>query len=118
MSERTRTLTRQDLLRRVAVRAKHPQYECRVFVDAVIDALGDMILEADPELRIEIRGFGVFTVKRTLAKPKARNPKTNETVMVPSRRKIHFKPGLKIRRKLEQPLKELGYEIPEGSADR
>ncbi|MBU0712997.1 HU family DNA-binding protein [bacterium] len=41
-------------------------------------------------LRIEIRGFGVFEVKPTRAKPKARNPRTNEIVYVPPRSKIPF----------------------------
>ena len=118
MSRGTRTLIRRDLTRRVSHRLNRPQYECKSWVKAVIDSLGEMIADADPELRIELRDFGVFTVKRTRAKPKARNPKTNETVMVPSRRKTHFKPGGKIRKKLQQPLSELGYDIPDGSADQ
>ena len=117
MSQGLRTLTRQDLTRRVSIRLNKPQYECKYWVKAVVDSLGEMIMEADPELRIELRNFGVFTVKRVKAKPKARNPKTNEIVMVPSHRKTHFKPGRKIHNKLRQPLRELGYEIPEGSAD-
>jgi integration host factor subunit beta len=59
----------------------------------------------------------VFEVKKTKAKPKARNPKTNETVFIPARRKTHFKPSKLMREELQQPLASLGYEIPEGSAD-
>ena len=62
--------------------------------------------------------MGVFEVKKTKAKPKARNPQTNETVFIPSRRKTHFRPGKRIKEVLQTPLKELGYEIPEGSADK
>ena len=75
------------------------------------------MMEADPELRIELRDFGVFEVKKTKAKPKARNPKTNETVFIPSRRKTHFKPSKRLKEELQRPLVELGYAIPEGSAD-
>lgn len=76
------------------------------------------MIEADPERRIELRDFGVFEVKKTKAKPKARNPRTNETVFIPSRRKTHFKPGKRIKEVLQTPLHELDYTIPEGSADK
>ena len=75
------------------------------------------MLEADPEVRIELRDFGVFEVKKTKAKPKARNPKTNETVFIPSRRKTHFKPSKRLKDVLQQPLTDLDYSVPVGSAD-
>lgn len=65
------------------------------------------MMEASPEVRIELRDFGVFEVKKTRAKPKARNPKTNETVFIPSRRKTHFKPSKKIKNVLQMPLNEI-----------
>lgn len=74
-------------------------------------------MEADPDVRIELRDFGVFEVKKTRAKPKARNPKTNETVFIPSRRKTHFKPSKRIKAVLQQPLTDLDYDVPQGSAD-
>ena len=40
--------------------------------------------------RVELRGFGVFEVKRVKGK-KARNPKTGEAVFVPERDKVVFK---------------------------
>jgi integration host factor subunit beta len=95
-----------------------PIYKSEPWVNAVLKALGDLMIEADPERRIELRDFGVFEVKKTKAKPKARNPQTNETVFIPSRRKTHFRPGKRIKDVLQTPLEELGYEIPEGSADK
>jgi integration host factor subunit beta len=53
----------------------------------------ELVMTADPIVRIEIRDFGVFEVKKTKPKPKARNLKTGEFVYVPGRRKMHFKPG-------------------------
>ena len=117
MSDRTPTLTKKDLAREVSAALDEPLYKCEPWVQATIDALRDLMESADPELRIELRDFGVFEVKKTKAKPKARNPKTNETVFIPSRRKTHFKPGKRLRETLQQPLEELGSEIPEGSAD-
>ena len=117
MSGSTKTLTKKDVARRVADLMQQPIYKTEPWVGAVVDALGELLLEADPEVRIELRDFGVFEVKKTKAKPKARNPKTNETVFIPSRRKTHFKPSKRIKEVLQTPLSELNYSIPEGSAD-
>ena len=116
-SERTPTLTKKDVARAVAAATGEPLYQCEPWVQATIEALRSLMADADPEVRIELRDFGVFEVKKTKAKPKARNPKTNETVFIPARRKTHLKPGKSLRERLQTPLEELGYEIPEGSAD-
>ena len=51
--------------------------------------------------RIEIRGFGSFTLH---AKPAriGRNPKTGEAVAVPARHVPHFKPGKELRERVNQ----------------
>ena len=115
--KRVPTLTKKDVARRVAELRGEPIYKSEPWVTDVITALRELMLEADPEVRIELRDFGVFEVKKTKAKPKARNPKTNETVFIPSRRKTHFKPSKRVKEELQQPLSELGYSIPAGSAD-
>lgn len=115
--ERVPTLTKKDVARRVAALRHEPLYKVEPYVSAVFDALRELMVGADPDVRIELRDFGVFEVKRTRAKPKARNPRTNETVFIPSRRKTHFKPSKLMREALQRPLSELGYDIPEGAAD-
>ncbi len=117
MSDRPKTLTKKDVARRVSELRGEPIYKCEPWVGAVIDSIGQLMMEADPSVRIELRDFGVFEVKKTRAKPKARNPKTNETVFIPSRRKTHFKPSKRIKAVLQQPLTDLDYEVPQGSAD-
>ncbi|GAB5537710.1 MAG: HU family DNA-binding protein [Rubricoccaceae bacterium] len=116
-TERVPTLTKKDVARRVSDLIGEPLYKCEPWVQSVIESIRELMEEADPEVRIELRDFGVFEVKKTKAKPKARNPKTNETVFIPSRRKTHFKPSKRLRSELQKPLSDLGYEIPEGSAD-
>ncbi len=118
MPKRSDTLTKKDVARRVADLMDEPIYKSEPWVSAVISAIGDLMLEADPEVRIELRDFGVFEVKKTKAKPKARNPKTNETVFIPSRRKTHFKPSKRLKEVLQTPLNELDYKVPSGSADQ
>lgn len=114
---RVPTLTKKDLARRVAAVTGSPVSHCEPWVSATIEALHDLMASADPEVRIELRDFGVFEVKKTRAKPMARNPRTNRTVFIPARRKTHFRPGKRLRGTLQQPLDELGYEVPEGSAE-
>jgi integration host factor subunit beta len=117
MSDKPETLTKKDVARRVAELMDEPIYKSEPWVNAVIAAMGQLMLEANPEVRIELRDFGVFEVKKTKAKPKARNPKTNETVFIPSRRKTHFKPSKRLKQVLQTPLNDLNYAIPDGSAD-
>ena len=117
MATSAKTLTKKDVARRVAELMEEPIYKSEPWVGAVVEALGELMLEADPEVRIELRDFGVFEVKKTKAKPKARNPKTNETVFIPSRRKTHFKPSKRLKSVLQRPLVELNYKVPEDSAD-
>ena len=55
------------------------------FMDQIIEELGK-------GNRIEFREFGIFELKRR--KPRiARNPKTGETVPVPAKTVVSFKPG-------------------------
>jgi integration host factor subunit beta len=117
MTDKTETLTKKDVARRVAELMDEPIYKSEPWVNAVIAAMGQLMLEADPEIRIELRDFGVFEVKKTKAKPKARNPKTNETVYIPSRRKTHFKPSKRLKQVLQTPLNDLNYHISNGSQD-
>ncbi len=98
------TFTRKDVTQRVAERLNMPVSNMKAPVDAVFEALREIMSEDHRSLRIEIRNFGVFEVKPTKAKPKARNPRTREIIYVPARRKSHFKPGRLLKEVLKQPL--------------
>jgi integration host factor subunit beta len=102
------TYTKRDIIRRVSELTEVPLVVAEPFVDAVLIALRDTMMAADPECRIELRDFGVFEVKQTKAKPKARNPKTNEVIHVPGHRKTHFKPSKFMKEFLRQPLADTG----------
>ncbi|NDC87456.1 MAG: integration host factor subunit beta [Bacteroidetes bacterium] len=117
MQKKVPTLTKKDVARRVAEKLNEPIYRVEPWVGSVVEALSELMAEADPEVRIELRDFGVLEVKTTRAKPKARNPRTNETVYIPSRRKTHFKPSKKLRSILQQPLSQLNYPQPTDQSD-
>lgn len=101
-----RTVTKKEVAKRVAKMMGQKIYITEEFVNAVFNSLRDILSEADPEIRIEIRDFGVFEVKETKPKPKARNPRTGDIIYVPARRKTHFKPGKLLKDILKEPLEK------------
>lgn len=101
------TYTKRDLVRKVAQQMDEPMVQSEPWVEAVLVAIRETMMSADPTCRIELRDFGVFEVKKTKAKPRARNPKTNEEIYVPAHRKTHFKPSKLLKEFLRQPLEEL-----------
>ncbi|HFE64487.1 MAG TPA: integration host factor subunit beta [Caldithrix sp.] len=101
-----RTVTKKEVAKRVAKKLGQKIYFTEEFVNATFESLREILSEANPEIRIEIRDFGVFEVKETKPKPKARNPRTGEIIYVPARRKTHFKPGKLLKDILKQPLEK------------
>jgi len=107
MSKRAKTFTKKDIVKLTAKELNVNMHEIEDVVNGVFNSLREILTMKDRELRIEIRNFGVFEVKQTKAKPKARNPRTNEIVYVPPRRKTHFKPGVLIKEALKEPVENL-----------
>ena len=66
-----KTVTKKDVAKRTAKALNEKIYTTEKFVDSIFTVLREILSEADPEIRIEIRDFGVFEVKRTKPKPKA-----------------------------------------------
>jgi integration host factor subunit beta len=102
-----RTYIKRDVVDEVVERTGERPEIVTAVVNKMFQTLRMMMTEDDRELRIEIRDFGVFEVRQTRSKPHARNPKTNEIIFVPARRKAHFKPGKVLRKALKVPLDEL-----------
>ena len=65
----------------------------------ILDALTDSLAQGD---RIEIRGFGSFTLNYRPPRL-GRNPKSGEKVQVPAKYVPHFKPGKELRERVDQP---------------
>ena len=94
--------TREDIIRRAGDKLNLTHDEMKIIMDTTLDIMTEILTKEQSRIRIELRNFGIFEVKPTRAKPRARNPRTNEEVYVPPRRKIHFKPGKIIRQELQQ----------------
>ena len=95
-----KTYTRKDITRRASFKLNMSNDETRLLMDCFFDIIYNMIIEESENVHIEIRNFGVFDVFPTELRQNARNPRTNEKVIIPPRRKVVFKPSKKIKDEL------------------
>jgi nucleoid DNA-binding protein len=102
-----KTYTKRDIVEKTAKSLNVSLRSIEKIVDEVFKSMTDILTEDRLNTRIEIRNFGVLEVKPQKAKPQARNPRTNEVVYVPPRRKVHFKPGVILKKYLNKPLDQL-----------
>lgn len=87
-------MTRSDLVARLAERFPQlTQRDTEFAVRTVLDAMADALARGH---RIEIRGFGSFSVSRRPPRV-GRNPRSGEQVVVPEKRVPHFKAGKALR---------------------
>lgn len=100
-----RTVTKKDVIKRTAFLLGEKITVTETVVDGVFNTLLDNLMNANPEVRIEIRDFGVFEVKKTNPKPNARNPSTGEVISISARKKTHFRAGKILKELLKEPLK-------------
>ncbi|MCK6440832.1 MAG: integration host factor subunit beta [Planctomycetes bacterium] len=87
------TVTKKDLVLRIAESTGHKQSVTRVIIQEFID---EIIGELASGNRLELRDFGVFEVRFRHPR-QARNPKTGEQVQVPPKRVVTIKPGKKMK---------------------
>tara|TARA_B100002052_G_scaffold284419_1_gene296272 strand:- start:362 stop:682 length:321 start_codon:yes stop_codon:yes gene_type:complete len=106
MKNKKITFTKKDLISEIYKNVNIPKDKIKIILEVSLDSISDILTQDKSNIRLEIRNFGVFEVKKTKPKPKARNPKTNEVVFVPSRRKVKFKPGKKINSRLKKEWNE------------
>jgi integration host factor subunit beta len=87
-------MTRSDLVEELAARfAQLTHRDAELAVKTVLDAMSDALVKGH---RIEIRGFGSFSINRRPPRV-GRNPRSGESVQIPEKRVPHFKPGKALR---------------------
>lgn len=82
-------MIKQDLIQRVVERTGLPRTKAEDAVDAIFDSMKKSLISGD---RIELRGFGVFTVKPRKTGI-GRNPRTGAEVSITPGKAVRFKPG-------------------------
>ncbi len=82
-------MIKQDIVHQVIERTGLPRAKAEVAVDTVFGSLKRALAHGD---RIELRGFGVFTV-RPRKTGIGRNPRTGAEVSITPGKAVRFKPG-------------------------
>ena len=87
-------MIKSELIQKLADENPHLyQRDVERIVSAVFDEITDALARGD---RVELRGFGAFSVKHRDART-GRNPRTGESVEVPAKRAPFFKTGKDLR---------------------
>ncbi len=103
-SEIPQPMTRSDLVEELAARFSQLTHrDAEHAVKTLLDAVGDALVRGN---RIEIRGFGSFSVNHR-APRMGRNPRSGEAVAIPAKRVPHFKPGKALREAVDKRTAEL-----------
>jgi integration host factor subunit beta len=90
-------MTKSELIETISTRIDVPKKRAEDVVNAVFESMKEALLE---EERIEIRGFGSFSIREHRAK-RGRNPRTGDTVDVDEKRTVHFKAGKELRDRVD-----------------
>ena len=97
-------MTRSDLVEELAARFGQLTHRDAEFaVKAILDAMNDAMVRGH---RIEIRGFGSFSISHRPPRI-GRNPRSGESVAVPEKRVPHFKPGKALRESVDAQTAQL-----------
>ena len=86
-------MTKSELIEAVIESGAYPRRHVELAVNTMFEAMIEALVEGE---RIEIRGFGNFTVRHYEAYT-GRNPKSGEPVHVPEKRMPFFKTGKDLR---------------------
>jgi integration host factor subunit beta len=90
-------MTKSELIENIALKQNHLPYgDVEFSVKTLLEHMSEALACGE---RIEIRGFGSFSV-RTQSPRTGRNPRTGESVSVPERLTPHFKPGKELRKRV------------------
>ncbi|MBY0298546.1 MAG: integration host factor subunit beta [Methylobacterium sp.] len=92
-------MIKSELVLRIAEQNPHLyQRDVENIVNAILDTIADALARGD---RVELRGFGAFSVKRREAR-RGRNPRTGAAVEVAEKAIPVFKTGKEMRLRLNE----------------
>jgi len=89
-------MTKKDIILKVSDGTNIKQIDVKKVVQKTFDCIIEALIRGE---KIELRNFGVFKIKQRKSRI-GRNPRTGQTVPVPPRKVVVFKPGLEIKKKV------------------
>jgi integration host factor subunit beta len=97
-------MTRSDLVEELAARFSQLTHrDAEYAVKTILDAMSEALVRGH---RIEIRGFGSFSINRRPPRM-GRNPRSAKACTFPEKRVPHFKPGKALRERWTKRTKEM-----------
>src|SRR6476659_5491774 len=97
-------MIKSELVLKIAEQNPHLyQRDVETLVNAILDTIADALARGD---RVELRGFGAFSIKKRDART-GRNPRTGESVSISEKVVPVFKTGKEMRQRLNMPEKVL-----------
>jgi len=92
-------MIKSELIAELATKLTHlPEKQISESVNRIIELMSESLLKNH---RIEVRGFGSFTLHYR-APRNAHNPKTGERVVTEAKYSPHFKPGKELRERVNE----------------
>lgn len=89
-------MNRADLIERLWAQSQLPRRTVDLAVNAIIKHMIETLAGGE---RIELRGFGSFSLRYRAAQVR-RNPKTGDAITVPERYTPYFRPGRTLRKRV------------------
>ena len=90
-------MTKSELVEKlVEASATLSRKESEMVVNLIFDSMCDALKKGE---KVEIRGFGSFTIREREAR-EARNPKSGDVVKIPAKRTPFFKTGKELRERV------------------
>lgn len=90
-------MTKSELIERVSQRIDIPKNRAEEIVNAVFETMKEALLD---DQRIELRGFGSFSIREYESRT-GRNPRTGDEVYVEAKKSVHFKVGKELRDRVD-----------------
>jgi integration host factor subunit alpha len=91
------SLTKADMADRLFDEVGLNKREAKEFVDAYFEMIRGALESGD---NVKLSGFGNFQLREKNQRP-GRNPKTGEEIPISARRVVTFRPGQKLRARVE-----------------
>ena len=90
-------MTKKDIVLKITDMTGIKQVDVKTIVQKTFDVVVESLVRNE---KVELRNFGVFKIKERKARF-GRNPRTGESVPVPPRKVVVFKPGLEMKQRIK-----------------
>jgi integration host factor subunit beta len=90
-------MTKSELIEQLSINNEQlNKRESELVINTIFDSIGGELVQGG---RVEIRGFGSFTIRSRDAR-EARNPKSGDVVMIAEKKTPFFKTGKELRERV------------------